>query len=126
MLLWIHRSFFAQAIIDCPANPLRSTYAASFLASYRASVTILKTIKNQFEHYPALCSRFWLIWTYAFSAVVVFGTVVTRGPRSPLAGSAMQQLEVGCELFERASGHSRRAAKALVRSISPFPGLRLR
>jgi hypothetical protein len=70
VLLWIHRSFFAQAIIDCPSNPLRSTYAASFLASYRASVTILKTIKNQFDNYPALCSRFWLIWTYAFSAAV--------------------------------------------------------
>lgn len=70
MLLWIHRSFFAQAIIDCPSNPLRSAYAASFLASYRSSVTILKTIKNQFDLYPALCSRIWLIWTYAFSATV--------------------------------------------------------
>lgn len=118
VLLWIHRSFFAQAIIDCPSNPLRSIYAASFLASYRASVTILKTIKNQFDDYPAMCSRFWLIWTYAFSAVVVFGTVVTRGPRSPLAGSAIQQLDVGCELFERAAVHSRRAAKALVSGIA--------
>lgn len=70
VLLWIHRSFFAQAIIDCPSNPLRSTYAPSFLASYRASVTILKTIKNQFDIYPAACSRIWLIWTYAFSATV--------------------------------------------------------
>lgn len=113
ILLWIHRSFFAQAIIDCPSNPLRSTYAASFLASYRSSVTILKTIRNQFDKYPALCSRFWLIWTYAFSAVIVFGTVVTRGPRSPLASQAIQNLDAGCDLFERAAVHSRRAAKAL-------------
>ncbi|GJE99289.1 fungal-specific transcription factor domain-containing protein [Phanerochaete sordida] len=113
ILLWIHRSFFAQAIIDCPSNPLRSTYAASFLASYRSSVTILKTIRNQFDKYPAICSRFWTIWTYAFSAVIVFGTVVTRGPRSPLATAAVQQLDAGCELFERAAVHSRRAAKAL-------------
>ena len=70
MLLWIHRSYFAQAIIDCPTNPLRSQYAPSFLATYRASVIVLKTIKNQFQRYPRLCSRFWLIWTYAFSAAV--------------------------------------------------------
>lgn len=98
-------------------------------------MTILKTIKNQYDLYPTLCSRFWTIWTYAFSAVVsrrrpalyrplavpdctpqvVFGTVVTRGPRSPLAGSAVQQLDIGCELFHKAAVHSRRAAKALVR-----------
>ena len=70
VLLWIHRSYFAQAIIDCPTNPLRSQYAPSFLATYRASVIVLKTIKNQFQRYPRLCSRFWLIWTYAFSAAV--------------------------------------------------------
>jgi hypothetical protein len=70
VLLWIHRSFFAQAIIDCPANPFRSNYAPSFLAAYRASVIILTTIKNQFARHPVVCSRFWLIWTYAFSAAV--------------------------------------------------------
>ena len=70
VLLWIHRSYFAQAIIDCPTNPLRSQYASSFLATYRASVTILKSIKNQFQRQPSLCARFWLTWTYAFSAAV--------------------------------------------------------
>ncbi|KAI0085743.1 fungal-specific transcription factor domain-containing protein [Irpex rosettiformis] len=113
VLLWIHRSFFAQAIIDCPTNPVRSNYAPSFLAAYRASVTILTTIKNQFTKHPSICSRFWLIWTYAFSAAVVFGTVVTRGPRSPLASSAITQLDTACELFSKASRLSRRAAKAL-------------
>lgn len=46
---------------------------------------------------------------------VVFGTVVTHGPRSPLACTAMTQLDVATELFRQAAGHSRRAAKALVR-----------
>ena len=70
VLLWIHRSYFAQAIIDCPTNPLRSQYASSFLATYRASVIILKTIKNNFVRFPSLCARFWQTWTYAFSAAV--------------------------------------------------------
>lgn len=48
------------------------------------------------------------------SRQVVFGTVVTRGPRSPLAAPAMAQLDIAYELFEKASKLSRRAAKALV------------
>ena len=85
-------------------------------------------------------ARFWPTWTYAFSAEVshilcpqsggtqyreehstnmfwlqaVFGFVVTRGPRSPLASSAIQQLDTARELFAQAAVHSRRAARALV------------
>lgn len=114
VLLSIHRAFFAQAIIDCPDNPLRSQFAPSFLAAYRASCTILKAINDQFTLLPTLCARFWIIWTYAFSAAVVFGTVVTRGPRSPLATQAVAQLDIACELFTKAAKLSRRAAKALV------------
>jgi hypothetical protein len=47
---------------------------------------------------------------------VVFGTVVTRGPRSPLAASAMTEFEQACVLFTEAAVYSRRAAKALVRT----------
>lgn len=113
ILLYIHRSFFAQAIIDHPVNPLRSPYAASFLAAYRSSATILRTIREHFALQPALCSRFWSMWTFAFSAAIVFGTIVTRGPRSALASNAMSELDQACLLFSKAAVHSRRAAKAL-------------
>ncbi|TFK37314.1 fungal-specific transcription factor domain-containing protein [Crucibulum laeve] len=113
VLMYIHRSFFAQAIIEHPANPLKSAYAPSFLAAYRASSTILKSIREQFNIWPNSCSRFWTMWTFAFSAAVVFGTVVTRGPRSPLAQSAMTELEQACILFSKASIYSIRATKAL-------------
>ncbi|CDO70135.1 hypothetical protein BN946_scf184783.g19 [Trametes cinnabarina] len=116
ILLFLHRSFFAQAIIDCPRNPLRSAYAHSFLAAYRSSCTILKVIKEQFSLFPSMCARFWVIWTFAFSSAVVFATVVTRGPRSAMAPSALAQLDQAYELFTQASQHSRRAAKALVLS----------
>lgn len=59
---------------------------------------------------------------------VVFGTVVTRGPRSPLAQSAMAELEQACILFSKASVYSIRAMKALVccsRVSYPFPSLNL-
>ncbi|TFK67014.1 hypothetical protein BDN72DRAFT_961339 [Pluteus cervinus] len=113
VLMYIHRSFFAQAIIDSPVNPLKSAYAPSFLAAYRASSTILKSIREQFVIWPNTSARFWTMWTFAFSAAVVFGTVVTRGPRSPLASSAMSELEQACILFSKASVYSIRAAKAL-------------
>jgi hypothetical protein len=133
VLLYIHRSFFAQAIIEYPVNPLRSPYAGSFLAAYRASATILRTIRDHFAIQPALCSRFWSMWTFAFSAAVsvsrsdidltnflqvVFGTIVTRGPRSPLASNAMSELDQACLLFSKAAKHSHRAAKALVSNRS--------
>ncbi|RDB19140.1 putative transcriptional regulatory protein C1F7.11c [Hypsizygus marmoreus] len=113
VLMYLHRSFFAQAIIEHPENPLKSAYAPSFLAAYRASSTILKSIREQFNMWPNSCARFWTMWTFAFSAAVVFGTVVTRGPRSPLAQSAMSELEQACILFSKASVYSIRASKAL-------------
>ncbi|KAJ7677898.1 fungal-specific transcription factor domain-containing protein [Mycena polygramma] len=113
VLMYIHRSFFAQAIIEQPVNPLKSTYAPSFLAAYRASATILKSVRAQFAVMPNACARFWTMWTFAFSAAVVFGTVVTRGPRSPLASAAMTELEQACVLFSKAAVYSRRATKAL-------------
>ncbi|KAG6849964.1 hypothetical protein H0H93_003153 [Arthromyces matolae] len=113
VLMYIHRSFFAQAIIEHPANPLKSPYAPSFLAAYRAASTILKSVREQFSIWPNSSARFWTMWTFAFSAAIVFGTVVTRGPRSPLAQSAMHELEQAYVLFSRASVYSIRATKAL-------------
>jgi hypothetical protein len=70
VLLYIHRSFFAQAVMENPDNPLKSQYAPSFLASYRASSTLLRTIVAQHTQFPDLCARFWTIWMYGFSAAV--------------------------------------------------------
>jgi len=113
VLMYLHRSFFAQAIIENPTNPLKSAYAPSYLAAYRASSTILKCVKEQYNMVPEACGRFWTMWTFAFSAAVVVGTVVARGPKSPLAGPAMSEMEGAVTLFGKAAGASVRAAKAL-------------
>ncbi|KAJ7342914.1 fungal-specific transcription factor domain-containing protein [Mycena albidolilacea] len=96
MLMYLHRSFFVQAIIEQPVNPLKSTYAPSFLAAYRASATVLKSVREQFSHMPIVCARFWMMWTFA-----------------PLAAAAMAELEEACDLFSEAAVYSRRATKAL-------------
>ncbi|EIW75306.1 hypothetical protein CONPUDRAFT_140195 [Coniophora puteana RWD-64-598 SS2] len=113
ILLYIHRSFFAQAIIENPVNPLKSAYAASFLAAYRASTTTLHTIQAQFRKHPILTARFWVVWSFAFSSAIVFGTIVTRGPKSPLAANALKELDDACVLFANAAPRCMRAAKAL-------------
>ncbi|TFY79682.1 hypothetical protein EWM64_g4331 [Hericium alpestre] len=112
MLLFIHRSYFAQALTEDPVNPLRSPYAPSFLATVRAASDVLRVVRAQFAIHPVMCSRFWATWTYAFSAAVVFGVIVTRGPRSHLAENAMEELDRACELFGQAGKYNRRAAKA--------------
>ncbi|KAI5992554.1 fungal-specific transcription factor domain-containing protein [Pisolithus marmoratus] len=113
ILLYIHRSYFVQAITANPVDPLNSPYTPSFLAAHRASLTILRTVKVQYDLHPKLTARLWPVWTYAFSAAVVFGTIVTRGPRSPMASGAVKELYDACLLFTKASSHSRRAQKAL-------------
>jgi hypothetical protein len=74
--MYIHRSFFAQAIIEQPVNPLKSTYAPSFLAAYRSSATILKSVREQFAVMPNACARFSTMWTFAFNAAVSFSLPV--------------------------------------------------
>ncbi|KAG6902306.1 hypothetical protein C0995_001916 [Termitomyces sp. Mi166 len=93
-LLYIHRSFFAQAMLDHPTNPLRSPYAPSFLAAYRyggASGHIVSV----------------------FSAAIIVGTIVTRSPSSSMAPSAFIELGLACDLFEKGASHSRRARSGL-------------
>ncbi|KAI4526067.1 hypothetical protein K525DRAFT_233716 [Schizophyllum commune Loenen D] len=108
-LLYIHRSFFAQAMLDHPANPLRSAYAPSFLAAYRCASKMIKTSLNHFERFPELCLRWWNVWTHLFSAAITVGCIVTRAPSSTMASSAFIELGLACDMFAKGAVHSRRA-----------------
>ncbi|KAI0248759.1 hypothetical protein BJV78DRAFT_1233220 [Lactifluus subvellereus] len=114
VLLFLHRNFFVQALIEAPDDPIRSQYAPSFLATVRASKNILQKVEEQLRLQPVITCRFWTIWTFTFSAVVVFAFIATRGPRSSLADDAMIELERGCSLISVAAKDNRRAARALV------------
>lgn len=69
-MIYIHRTFFAQALLDNPDNPLSSPYAPSFLAANRCASVLIKSFIHHFERCPDLCGRFWGIWTHTFSACV--------------------------------------------------------
>ncbi|KAL4061907.1 fungal-specific transcription factor domain-containing protein [Scleroderma citrinum] len=113
ILLYIHRSYFAQVVMENAVDPLKSAYTHSFLAAYRASTTILHTLKAQFNQHGNLTARFWPVWTYSLTAGVVFGTIVTRCPRSPMAAGAMKELHDACTLLSKGAVYSRRAQRAL-------------
>ncbi|KAJ6538585.1 fungal-specific transcription factor domain-containing protein [Mycena sp. CBHHK59/15] len=112
-LLYIHRTFFAQAMLDHPVNPLRSPYAPSFLAAYRCASGMIKANLNHFERFPDLCCRWWVVWTHLFSAAVIVGCIVTRSPSSSMASTAFIELGLACDLFEKGAKHSRRARSGL-------------
>ncbi|KAH9027077.1 fungal-specific transcription factor domain-containing protein [Lactarius pseudohatsudake] len=113
VLLFLHRNFFVQALIEDPENPIRGQYAPSFLATVRASKNILRTVEEQLPIQPVIVSRFWTIWTFTFSAAVVFAFIATHSPRSPLANDAINELDKAYSLIEIASKNNRRAGKAL-------------
>ncbi|KAG6909735.1 hypothetical protein DXG01_015723 [Tephrocybe rancida] len=112
-LLYIHRCFFAHAITSHPTDPIRSQYAPSFLAGYRSACTIIGSVRQQFELFPAQIARFWVLWTHAFSAAVMLASVVTHSSQSKVAPAALIELGTACKLFEKASEYGGRASKFL-------------
>ncbi|KAG9219101.1 hypothetical protein CCMSSC00406_0001511 [Pleurotus cornucopiae] len=113
-MLYIHRSFFAQALLDHPINPLRSPYAPSFLAAYRCASGIIKLSVQHYSRMPDLYGRWWPFWTHLFTAAVIVGAIVTRAPSSPMASTAFVELGIACDLLVRGSRLSRRVRGGLV------------
>jgi hypothetical protein len=112
-MLFIHRSFFAQALLDFPTNPLRSPYAPSFLAAYRCASATIKTTVLNFQVFPDLFMRWWAIWSHLLSAAVIVGSIVTRAPSTTMAFAAWQELNLAVEMFSRGSETSSRARHGL-------------
>ncbi|KZP27871.1 hypothetical protein FIBSPDRAFT_948119 [Athelia psychrophila] len=127
-MLFIHRSFFAQALLDHPENPLRSPYATSFLATYRAaSAEIRSTLKN-LERYPELFMRNSVLWTQLFSAAIIVGSVATKAPSSSMASTAFMELGLAVDLYKRGAGLSERTriGLAILQKLKEKASLALR
>lgn len=69
-LLYLHRSFFAQAMLDHPTNPLLSPFSPSFLTAYRSSSLVIKYTKEHFERCAEIGMRIWFLLYHTFSAAV--------------------------------------------------------
>jgi hypothetical protein len=113
--LYIHRGFFAKALLDHPDNPLRSPYARSFTAAYRGASDMIRSIVLQFDRYFDLNVRWWDFFsTRLFSAAVVVGFIVTRAPACSVAAAAFEEFKQATAVFDRASSFSRRARSGQV------------
>ncbi|KAH7887837.1 fungal-specific transcription factor domain-containing protein [Phlebopus sp. FC_14] len=112
-MLYLHRSFFAQAMMEFPSNPLRSPFAPSFLAAYRCASAIIKTTVLNFQKYPELFARFWTMWSHLLSAAVIVGTIATRAPSSTMAPAALVELDLALDLFRNGAMQSPRARSGL-------------
>ncbi|KZV89930.1 hypothetical protein EXIGLDRAFT_838173 [Exidia glandulosa HHB12029] len=112
LLLYLHRSFFAQALLEHPLDPLKSKYAQSVLASFRSAFYITASARTLYDSIP-LSLRFWLFWSQCFSASIILGSIVIRSPGCGLAPAARAELDRVCELFEQLSPQSRRIARIM-------------
>ncbi|KIK68330.1 hypothetical protein GYMLUDRAFT_214882 [Collybiopsis luxurians FD-317 M1] len=113
MLLYLHRGFFTQAMTEYPTNPLLSPYRKSVITAYQSACAVLDDTRTQFQKKPVLCARVWRIWSFAFAAAVIVGTVATRGIHLNLEPRALEQFESAYEVFRSAAKISNRAARAL-------------
>ncbi|KAG5731014.1 hypothetical protein E4T56_gene15563 [Termitomyces sp. T112] len=112
-MIYLHRSFFAQAMLDHPTNPLLSPFAPSFLTAFRSASVIIRASAHQFDRCAEMAMRAWFLMYHTFSAGIIVGTVVTRSPSSDMAPGALQDLCRAVELFERTAKQSERAKIAL-------------
>ena len=69
-MLYLHRSFFAQTMLDHPDNPLMSPFAPSFLAACRSASIIVRAAGNLFRRCSPMATRVWFLMYHMLSAAV--------------------------------------------------------
>ncbi|KDR74952.1 hypothetical protein GALMADRAFT_249900 [Galerina marginata CBS 339.88] len=113
MLMFLHRAHFAQAMTEYPNNPLHSPYSQSVSAAYSSACSVLQDTRAQFIKKPLLCARIWRMWSLAFSAAVIVGTLAIRGIHLNLKPPPLEEFEAIFKVFTSAAETSNRAARAL-------------
>ncbi|KAH8825496.1 hypothetical protein DL96DRAFT_1530148 [Flagelloscypha sp. PMI_526] len=103
VLLSIHRRHLTEALQDSSGNPLKSRYAPSFLASYRAASWIIKSYHAGQTRFPVLFGRLWHPWTAVLTAAMVLGSIAIRAPSSLIGNSPLEELRIASSMFEKAA-----------------------
>ncbi|KAH8110132.1 fungal-specific transcription factor domain-containing protein [Phellopilus nigrolimitatus] len=104
-LLFIHRNFFARAMLESPSDPLHSPFARSFLATYRSATVILAIVRVNYDRLYLVLLRVWGIWANALTSAIIVGSVVARGPTISFAPAAFVELELAITLFQKPTVH---------------------
>jgi hypothetical protein len=70
VLLFIHRAFFMQTLIDNPQDPKNSQYWISFDTAYSCAQSITRATRDCFARAPSLTVYAWNVWTSTFASAV--------------------------------------------------------
>ncbi|KIY67153.1 hypothetical protein CYLTODRAFT_422770 [Cylindrobasidium torrendii FP15055 ss-10] len=110
----VHLSYFAQATMNNAEDPLRSPYAASYLAAYRSASWYIYMAVAVFEKFPQRFIRWWSTWSSVFTTGVILGTVAVRSADLVLASRAFAEFGLAVDLFEKGALHNTRARQGLI------------
>ncbi|KIY70299.1 hypothetical protein CYLTODRAFT_371232 [Cylindrobasidium torrendii FP15055 ss-10] len=102
-LMYIHRSYFAQAISSQARNPLQHQYAPSVLATYRSACRIISSLRGLYISHPNVGDMTWFFWSGVFSSIVVLGALVVESPSCTLSHDALILLNQTIPFYEEGS-----------------------
>ncbi|KAF9457528.1 fungal-specific transcription factor domain-containing protein [Collybia nuda] len=108
-LLYIHRSYFAQAIRQDSEDPLRHKYAPSVLATYRSACRLISSLRGLYPSCPSV-QHVWFFWSGIFSSCVVLGALIIESPGCTLALDALHEFKLALPFYEEGSSSCRPAS----------------
>ncbi|KAI0272482.1 hypothetical protein BC834DRAFT_966502 [Gloeopeniophorella convolvens] len=108
-LIYIHRSWFAEALRDSP-DPFQHEYGQSVIAVYRSANILINGLKNLVSVHPKQTSHVWFFWSSFYTSSVLLGAIVVKSPGCKLARSALALLDQSLTVYEEGSKACRPAA----------------
>ncbi|KAL5480159.1 hypothetical protein ACEPAI_1429 [Sanghuangporus weigelae] len=105
-LLFVHKHYFARAMLEYSDDPLRSPFVPSVLSAYRSSVTLLGLLYNATVLVPLVTERLWGQWSFSLGCTMIIGAVACRSSTTSIFESALKALETAIGLFKAGAEHS--------------------
>src|SRR5712671_349652 len=68
-LIYIHRSWFAEALSDSP-DPLQHEYGQSVLAVFRSASILINGLRSLARAHPKFVARVWFFWSSFYTSSV--------------------------------------------------------
>lgn len=102
-LLYIHRSYFAQALRQLPENPLHHKFAPSVMAAFKAASRLIASLRSLYQVHAHPTTHQWYFWSGIFSSCIVLGALVVESPTCALAKDALRELQATVPFFEQGS-----------------------
>ncbi|KNZ76146.1 hypothetical protein J132_11368 [Termitomyces sp. J132] len=101
-LLYIHRSYFAQAIREASDDPSKHRYKRSVATAFQVSMRLISVLQSLYTVSP-LCRHIWFFWSGYFSSCVVLAALVIESPGCSLTEKAIHELKDAVPFFEQGS-----------------------